>query len=459
MAPPPTRSEHHLVIGGGRADPAALLLVPEGSGWALPCVETDEQRPADAIPIVCAVRAGLGIEVSILRCLSDASGKDGGARQHVHHVEIHAGAAPPGRLVDRADLREIVLARPEHRPVIEAWLDDRERDAPPPDGRDWTRPGWRDEVITWVDRALTRRGLGRVATAEQIRVWEFSHVLRLTTEDGVVCFLKALPEGAAREPRVTRGLAERHPEWLPELLAVDLERRWMLMRRTAGPELMEVADCAEWEEAARRFATVQIAWISRGDELVALGCERRTLDWLATQVRPLLADEAALAPDSADALSAQQIAAARRRAPEIEALCGELADLGVPDSIEHGDLWATNVLAGPTGPVVIDWEDASVTHPFFSPALLFTSLEYTTALTAVADARDRIRAAYLAPWAAGPLRGQPAARIERAFDVAQRLAFLHFAVEFRRGLPRVETSREVKDFAPWFVKRLVSALG
>lgn len=462
MAPPSPRSEHHLVFGrGGGDDPVMLRLVADGAGWALPRVETDEQRSADAIPLTRAVRAEHGVEVSVLSCLADLPAAEGRHRQHVHEVEVHGGAWPAARgerWVDRAGLRAVALARPEQRPLIEAWLDDRERGAPPREGRDWRRPGWREGVIAWVDAALDGHGLARVVGIEQLRVWEYSQVLRLTTADGTVCYLKAVPEPAAREPRVTRRLAEERPAWMPELLAVEPDRRWMLMRQTAGPELMEVADCAQWEEAARRFAMIQLDWVSRGDELVALGCERRTLDWLAKEIHPLLSDRVALCPDRAEALGDEEMAAARRRAPEIEALCAELAEMGVPESVEHGDLWATNVMAGAGGPVVIDWEDASVAHPFFSLALLLVSLDYTTALAGVADARDRIRAAYLAPWAAGPLRGWSATRVERAFDLGQRLAMLHFAVEFRRGTSRIETSREVRDFAPWFVKRLVAGL-
>jgi hypothetical protein len=46
--------------------------------------------------------------------------------------------------------------------------------------------------------------------------------------------------------------------------------------------------------------------------------------------------------------------------------------------------------------------------------------------------------------------------LEPAFDLAQRVAMLHYAVQFRRfALPRIETSWEVKAFAPLFLKRLI----
>ena len=48
------------------------------------------------------------------------------------------------------------------------------------------------------------------------------------------------------------------------------------------------------------------------------------------------------------------------------------------------------------------------------------------------DARARIREAYLRAWTErGPLAGWPARRIGHAFDLAQRVALLHYAVQFR----------------------------
>ena len=56
-------------------------------------------------------------------------------------------------------------------------------------------------------------------------------------------------------------------------------------------------------------------------------------------------------------------------APAIPALvdaCHALADSGVPDSLDHGDLSADEVILGEMGPVFLDWSDGSITHPFLS---------------------------------------------------------------------------------------------
>src|SRR5262249_54726996 len=149
--------------------------------------------------------------------------------------------------------------------------------------------------------------------------------------------------------------------------------------------------------------------------------------------------------------------------------------------LEHGDLWGENVVATPDASVIIDWEEAALAHPFFTPSLLLLSLDETPVFADVAAARARIREAYLAPWRAGdgptggwpadrreaylapwragdgPTGGWPADRLEAAFDLAQRVAMLHYAVQFRRlSLPRIETSWEVGTFVPYFARRLLA---
>jgi hypothetical protein len=69
----------------------------------------------------------------------------------------------------------------------------------------------------------------------------------------------------------------------------------------------------------------------------------------------------------------------------------------------------------------------------------------------------RIREAYLAPWRAhGPLRDWPARRLDRALALAERVAALFYAVQFRRfALPVIETSWEVREFCPSFLRALL----
>jgi hypothetical protein len=453
------RSDHHLVItrAGASDGQPAMLLFEDGSSWFLPRIELDEGRSADVIEINRAAGALLGVEVSVLCCLYDEPGRDGGPRQHVHAVETHGrewGPPPGSRWMNQDELDRIAFTRPDHRPLVEQWL--RRLRRPRREERDWILPGWRRRVVAWVDRELARHEEGPVVQIEQVRIWEFSQVLRMRT-DTADFYFKARPSSGRAEVRLTRQLAEAYPESMPAVLAVAADRGWMLMCAVPGPELTEAVDIGRWEQAAGAIARIQLDWAGRGRELTALGCPHRGLDDLIAQTAPLLEDTAAIQPRDAEALTEPEVVELRRRRRDFESLGAELAGYAVPESLEHGDLWASQVIVSDGGPVFIDWEDASLSHPFFTPALLLLSLDDTEALARVPDARRRIQAAYLAPWRErGPLAGWPESRLDRAFQVAVRVAMLHYAIQFRRdALAQITTSREVRAFIPLFLRAVL----
>src|SRR5262245_19226954 len=220
-------SEHRLVIV--RRDNGGDLATLQLDG-ALPCLHTEEHRSADVLPLNEAVHAAFGLEVSVLRCVSDEPGDTHRPRRHLYVMEAHGEgeALPAGaRWIASGDDGALRGER----------------------GTDWARPGWRDTVLAWVNRALARRGESPVTRIEQVRVWEFSQVLRLRNAESVFYF-KARPPAGVAEVLVTRRLAARHPRWLPEIVALDEERCWLLMRDANGRELIEIADAPRWEEAA-----------------------------------------------------------------------------------------------------------------------------------------------------------------------------------------------------------------
>lgn len=466
--PAPPRCEHHLVVGRSAAPLATPMLWLERGpgGWALPLWSSSDQRAADVARLTRAAGDWLGAEVSVLRCLSDLPTGEDGVRHQVHDLDVHgvdAAWSPvgPGRWFGAAEVEGgLPLARPEHGPVLAEWLITRRARQEPPDGRDWVLPGWRDEVALWVDGQLSRHGLPPLARIEQVKVWEFSHVLRLWAGD-IELYFKALAASGAVEPPLVERLATLHPAVMPDVVSVEPSRRWLLMRASPGALLDQVGDVARWEQAAEALARVQIDSASRIAELRALGCVERPLAWLASEIDPLLADTAAMQPQDPEALTALEIERLRTRGPELHALCRELDAYGAPACLEHGDFWAANVIATERGSVLIDWEDATLSQPFLSAYLMLTSLEYADAIGDKVAARDRIRRAYLAPWReVRPDRpgSAGAGGLDRAFDLALRLAPLHHAVQFRLGLWRIERSWEVRAFLPQFLRRLLDGL-
>src|SRR5215475_119231 len=120
------RSEHRLVIvrRRDRGDPAILLL-QERDAWNLPRIELPEQRSADIAELNRAVRGALGIETSVLRCLADEPGADGGPRRHLQVLEAHGDESPADARVRWVPSHAVsATLAPDSKAwqSVEAWL-------------------------------------------------------------------------------------------------------------------------------------------------------------------------------------------------------------------------------------------------------------------------------------------------------------------------------------------------
>ena len=452
----PTRRFLHYAIITHPAVPQ-ILLVQGPAGWSLPRFESAEHYLGEVGYINRAIREQFGIEVTVLRCVRNECDAETATVRRIHEAENHTPhwtIPQHGKWVRQKELDALTLAQPNHRAVLESWFHEQETRREPRDGRDWTLSGWWEQAAAWIAQQLRQHGYGEILAIEQIKAWEFSCVLYVRTHAGTFYF-KAAPRSLARELTVTQRLAALHPRQIPAVVAVETAHRWLLTRAARGSPLMEVSDLSRWECAADAYARLQIDWIERTGELLALGCPDRTLTKLAQEIDPLLADTAALLPGQPQGLSAAEITQLRARAPEFKAMCHELAQYAIPPSLEHGDLWGVNVIAGEDGITFIDWDEPCLAHPFFSLLELTLSVDFQAGLSQVADARARVRDAYLDPWT----RYEPRDRLVRACELSQQLAALHLAANYRRWLPMIETVWDLRELIPFFLKLLVNKEG
>lgn len=425
------------------------MLVHTPGGWALPVIEAEPSHPGDLRAITTAMRERFGIDVVPLGCLAhefDATSRIGEWVREVEILDPVWTPVAPARWVMLDELDRLPLVRADHRAVLSSSLSGRGRPPLP-----WEERGWRDHAVAWSEAELRRRGFGGVDRIEQLRMWEFSTVLKLTAGDHRFYF-KAVPRGLEREARVTARLSERNPGSVADVLASDPKQGWLLMSAVEGTALEDIRDLRRWETAAAAYARLQLDWIERGDELIALGCRDLRASRLAAEIAPCVEDTAALAPGLRRDLAREEIERLRALAPALVRACAELEACGVPNTLDHADLWASNVIDAPGGPVILDWEDACFGHPFFALWHLIVSAE--DRVDDESSAADRIRDAYLEPWT----RYASPARLRDAFDLAQRLAPLCYAITFRMEvLPVLDASWELREFVPFFLRRLLSA--
>lgn len=282
----------------------------------------------------------------------------------------------------------------------------------------WTDDVWFAEAQEWIRQRLDDAGLRSTAPVEQLHVRPWSTVLRVPTAGGD-CWFKANIQACAHEAAVVSVLACERPDRVPELLAVDLERGWMLMG-DGGERLREVIErersLRRWLDLLPEYAQLQLDVAHRADELVALGAPDRRLEKLASQYEDLL-DQLDDVDDS------------RALAPRVREMCEQLAGFGIPETIQHDDLHDGQVFVREGRYLFFDWGDSCVSHPFFSMAVTLEG-QLAWGLDDIEGSEDiqPFRDAYLRPFAhcASP------AALEKAQAIALRLGWICRALNWHR---------------------------
>ena len=267
----------------------------------------------------------------------------------------------------------------------------------------WNDPAWLAEAHSWI---LGELGDAVTGPIEQPHVRAWSTVLRIPTADGPVWFKANMP-ALSREAAIVSVLVGRRPDCVPDLLAADLERGWML-QRDGGTRLREsglVPGC--WEEVLPLYAELQLDLAGCGDELLAAGAPDRRLLTLPTLYDELVAGES------------QKL---RALTPRVVKLCEELAGLGLPETVQHDDLHDGQIFVRDGRYRFFDWAEACVAHPFF------------TMTVTLQDELVQFRDAYLEPWTVVARRDE----LQAAFPIALVLG----------GICRALTWRAVIDAMP-----------
>jgi len=246
---------------------------------------------------------------------------------------------------------------------------------------------------------------GRIEIAHE-RPW--STVLRVPLADGVAWF-KACATVQAFEPRLTAKLCERWTERVTEVLAHDEERAWLLTA-DAGRPLSAYGNPPErWLEILPVYAELQRGEASYADDHLSHGVPDQRVATLPARYDDLLRRDLPL--------ESGEIRRLRAFGPDLARLCEELVAWGMPETVQHDDLHMNNVYLGGDRLRVLDWGDASISHPFASLVVTFRFLEERNKLAVSDPWFQRLRDAYLEGWGPG---------LAGTFDLAFRVgSFAH----------------------------------
>jgi hypothetical protein len=264
----------------------------------------------------------------------------------------------------------------------------------------WESAEWRAEAELWIGSQLDGLGFKISGPIEQPHVRPWSTVMRIATSQGDIYFKAGAPNQVF-EPALTRALAGwGFKDALPPL-AVDLERGWLLLPGGGSrlrEWLAEHGDHRKWAQGIAAYASLQINSAPYAGRMLALGLADYRPDKLPAVLHRVLDDEPVLMLDTGDGITTGERERLRALIPEAERMAAELAAIGLPAAIEHGDMHDANIFFDGARFVFFDWGDASVGHPFFS--MLVTQRVIAGQLDLPDDSPELawVRDAYLGPW-------------------------------------------------------------
>jgi hypothetical protein len=231
--------------------------------------------------------------------------------------------------------------------------------------------------------------VGAIETTHE-RPW--ATVLRVPLAKGVAWF-KACAPVQAFEPRLTAELFARWPDRVTEVLGHDEERGWLLLA-DAGTPIREFGNPPEaWLVALPLYAELQRGEAAHAHDHLAHGVPDLRVATLPARYEHLLQHDLPLDPN--------EIRRLHEFAPRFAELCGELSAYDLPATVQHDDLHMANLYMHDERLRLLDWGDASISHPFASLVVTFRFLEEITKLQPGDPWFTRLRDAYLEPWGRG----------------------------------------------------------
>jgi hypothetical protein len=267
-------------------------------------------------------------------------------------------------------------------------------------------------------------------------------------------FFKATAHETLYEAALTQSLARWFPDCMPEFVAVDAGRGWMLMRdggERLRASIRPAKKIAPWKPVIAQYAKLQIALAEHVTELLSLRLPDHRLSVLPALFTQLLADEESLMIDQDKGLASAEWQQVKEKTSRFGQICAELAAYGIPESLNHGDFHDGNVLMKDGRITFFDWGDADVTHPFVSLRTFFVSIELSLDLEeySLTPEMAELLDTYLEPFQRFASKDD----LRSAYRLSQPVASIVKALSWHQGITRMEGS--LREKYAWIVPELM----
>jgi hypothetical protein len=317
----------------------------------------------------------------------------------------------------------------------------------------WQNPDWQKKAHDWIRTEAERNSIQLTGEIEQPHILHWSTVMHIPSNEGMI-FFKATAGETIYEVALTQKLAEWYPDDMPELISLDTNRGWMLMR-DSGEQLRAsirpTKDIKPWEPVITRYAELQIGLAEHVDVILALGIPDHRPSALPALYKQLLTDEASLMIDQEKGLTSAEFQQLQNLSPRFEQICMNLSAYGIPNSLNHGDFHDGNVLVKDKRITFFDWGDASVTHPFVSLRTFFVSIEMALELDdyAFPPEMDLLLDRYLEPFEKFASKDE----LRKAYALSKPVASIAKTLAWHQGITQMDDP--MREEYAWIVPEVL----
>jgi Phosphotransferase enzyme family len=287
-----------------------------------------------------------------------------------------------------------------------------------------------DEVNEW----LAAHSVEPTGAIETIHDRPWSTVLRVPTGDGDLFLKQEHPMQAYEVPLVT-ALFRRWPDRVPEVVAADIARAWLLLR-DGGVNVAESGAVDAFRLALRLYGELQVAETRHVGEFLAMGLRDLRLPVVRDLYEPFFERDHGLEPGEVRRLLALT--------PRYHDLCAQLDAFDLPASIQHDDLHQWNVFVRGERIAIYDWGDSSVGFP------LWSWLKPSWAL----EDPEQARAAYLASWREFASESE----LRRALELVPPTGLFPYVLQIRRQYDATQAHSDYGTYLPQRLRQLLLEL-
>ena len=435
------------------ADRGEKIAVTAGGRPALPEVTVTNRYYPEIEEFLQAAISTLGVKLTLLRCLDDGDVEKGKPRLYsLVTTRSDDGLSDGLRWMESVEIDRIEGLCDSQISSIRLERDRVSGQTPDSPVVPWEWLGqWDRDAQEWIGSHLGSRVVQCQWSATPVRSWSISSVARISVGPAGVgerLYFKASPSFFSNEAAVTAAVADRFPEVSPRLAAVDRTRGWMLME-DLGEITLEAIDSADlWREVMRALARIQIEFASDLSSLDRLGLKRRSTSAISCTLRQWTQNSHDLGLRYAARRTHSALVRLGPHLELVDRLCERIDSVGLPPTLDHGDLDAGNIFVRGDSPVIMDWSDASVSNPLFAPVLI-----------PQVSREPLLAGAFLAEWT----EFAEIDSLEEAFEVARPIAALERAFHYHSNIvahltyPSIDR-RVLEEYIPDLLNLAASSL-